>query len=428
MSEDVQRILELGWEKWLERPFYAFIISLFRAGSSKAAFKKIGLAGWSDLDFIFAEGNWYRSEKVFSQARPAAKNWLKNHSVAEINDSLEKFYQEQKALIIKLAAQPAEKTGAKLKIVAAAMKVVATYVWAAHILEDVISPGLKEKTAQYIKKDLDKFVRDASFPSRLSALSLLEKEIRQGASAQEISQKYGWMRTRDGFTRPYSKEEIKEYARSLKKSQNKHQYPSIPQPLRKIFFDVQELVHLRTYRTDVLYELLFLARPILKAIGKKHRIPFSQLKYYDIQSLINGRPLKYPKKFTAIGCPNKLLFLESGVLKTEKVIKVSEIKGMVARPGIVKGTAKVVTNLKDLSKVKKGDILVTYMTSPNFLSAMKLAAAFVTDEGGITCHAAIIAREMKKPCVIGTKIATRVIKDGSLVEVNANQGTIKIIK
>jgi len=56
---------------------------------------------------------------------------------------------------------------------------------------------------------------------------------------------------------------------------------------------------------------------------------------------------------------------------------------------------------------------------------MKKAVAFVTDEGGITCHAAIISREMKKPCIIGTKIATRALKDGDLVEVDANKGVVR---
>ena len=59
---------------------------------------------------------------------------------------------------------------------------------------------------------------------------------------------------------------------------------------------------------------------------------------------------------------------------------------------------------------------------------MKKASAFITDEGGITCHASIIARELKKPCIIGTKIATKVLKDGDMVEVDGNIGVIKILK
>ena len=68
------------------------------------------------------------------------------------------------------------------------------------------------------------------------------------------------------------------------------------------------------------------------------------------------------------------------------------------------------------------------MIKPDYLSAMKKAVAFVTDEGGITCHAAIVARELNKPCIIGTKIATKVLKDGDEVEVDADKGVVKILK
>jgi pyruvate,water dikinase len=65
------------------------------------------------------------------------------------------------------------------------------------------------------------------------------------------------------------------------------------------------------------------------------------------------------------------------------------------------------------------------MTTPIFLPAMKKASAIITDEGGITCHAAIVSRELKKPCIIGTKIATQILKNGDLVEVDAERGIIK---
>ena len=68
------------------------------------------------------------------------------------------------------------------------------------------------------------------------------------------------------------------------------------------------------------------------------------------------------------------------------------------------------------------------MTRAEFVPLMKKAAAIITDEGGITCHAAILARELQKPCVIGTKVATISLKDGDLVEVNANEGAVRIIK
>ena len=68
------------------------------------------------------------------------------------------------------------------------------------------------------------------------------------------------------------------------------------------------------------------------------------------------------------------------------------------------------------------------MTTPDLLPAMERATAFITDEGGITCHAAIVAREMKKPCIIGTKTATKILKNGDLIEVDAVNGIVKIIK
>ncbi len=117
-----------------------------------------------------------------------------------------------------------------------------------------------------------------------------------------------------------------------------------------------------------------------------------------------------------------------GIRIEEKTIKKQDkLKGQSAFNGKVKGKVKIVLNIKDLNKIKKGDILVTAMTMPNYLPAMYKAAAFVTDEGGITCHAAIVSRELKKPCVIGTKIATDILKDGDLVEVDADNGVVRIL-
>ncbi len=101
------------------------------------------------------------------------------------------------------------------------------------------------------------------------------------------------------------------------------------------------------------------------------------------------------------------------------------IKGSIACKGKVTGRVKLVFEINQSRELKKGEILVSPMTVPDFLSAMDKAAAFVTDEGGLTCHAAIVARELGKPCIIGTKIATKVLKNGDLVEVDANNGFVK---
>lgn len=88
----------------------------------------------------------------------------------------------------------------------------------------------------------------------------------------------------------------------------------------------------------------------------------------------------------------------------------------------------IVKDRSELSKVKKGDILVARLTTPDFVMAMEKAAAIVTDIGGLTSHAAIVSRELGIPCVVGTETATQILKDDDLVEVDANKGIVKIIK
>ena len=103
------------------------------------------------------------------------------------------------------------------------------------------------------------------------------------------------------------------------------------------------------------------------------------------------------------------------------------IKGDAASPGIIWGPPRLIKSAKEISKVKEGDVLVTRMTTPDFVPAMKRAVAIVTDKGGQTSHAAIVSRELGVPCVIGTRIATKVFKDGDVVAVDANTGLVKII-
>jgi phosphohistidine swiveling domain-containing protein/DNA-binding transcriptional ArsR family regulator len=115
-------------------------------------------------------------------------------------------------------------------------------------------------------------------------------------------------------------------------------------------------------------------------------------------------------------------------IEKDKIEKISEIKGQCGARGYVKGKVKIINEIKDMAKMEKGDILVSISTQPDLLPAMKKAAAFVTDQGGVTSHAAIVAREINMPCVIGTKIATKVLKDGDIVEVDADKGIVRILK
>ena len=100
------------------------------------------------------------------------------------------------------------------------------------------------------------------------------------------------------------------------------------------------------------------------------------------------------------------------------------VQGLPASPGMASGPVKIVSDIKELYKVKKGDVLVTQMTTPDFVPAMKRACAIVTDEGGTTAHAAIVSRELGVPCIVGTGNATRVLRDGEIVTVDAAHGAV----
>lgn len=121
---------------------------------------------------------------------------------------------------------------------------------------------------------------------------------------------------------------------------------------------------------------------------------------------------------------------EEGFLNPEDKVSdssVTHITGIAAFSGKAIGRVVILHGRSDLPKVRDGDVVVAVMTNANYTPAIIRASALVTDEGGVTCHAAIVARELKKPCIIGTKIATRVLKDGDRVEVDADKGMIRKI-
>lgn len=117
-----------------------------------------------------------------------------------------------------------------------------------------------------------------------------------------------------------------------------------------------------------------------------------------------------------------------------KYVKVDIINGQdriignTANKGFAKGCVVIVNSPDELKKVQTGDIVVSRNTNPSIMPALKKCAAIITDEGGIACHAAIVSRELNIPCIIGTKIATRVLKDGDMVEVDADNGVVRIIE
>lgn len=128
---------------------------------------------------------------------------------------------------------------------------------------------------------------------------------------------------------------------------------------------------------------------------------------------------------------NEIFIIQSRPITTlNKKYEKKELKGNVilnglaASPGIGVGIVRIIKIMDDLAKIKKGEILVTEMTNPDMVVSMQKSSAIITDEGGLTSHAAIISREMGIPAVVGTEKATRVLKDGMKITVDGFSGNV----
>ncbi len=216
---------------------------------------------------------------------------------------------------------------------------------------------------------------------------------------------------------------------------------------RHLLHVAQELVYTKAYRKDCLYHFFYCLEPFLKEAAKRLGLTLRQIRRFTPDELVaalqagkadadelNRRWQGHAyhvkgKKVRILTGKQADDFMQSlDVEKTAENANVRELFGDCACPGFAKGTVRKIERPSDMPKMQKGDVLVAHATNPDIVPAMKLAAAIITNVGGLTCHAAIVSRELKIPCIVGTKIATKILRDGDLVEVDANKGIIKIIK
>ncbi len=208
---------------------------------------------------------------------------------------------------------------------------------------------------------------------------------------------------------------------------------------------LQKAVYFRTARLEWMNKTCFIIRPILKEGARRLGINFEDVLYITsdelIESLEKGKliirkeVIKERERGYGMVSDNKqeyVIFTGNDLMglkkKFSKDMDDKRIVGIVASKGKIKGRVVIVKDRSELYKVKKDDILVAPLTTPDFVIAMKKASAIITDLGGITSHAAIVSRELGKPCIVGTRNATKLLKDGDIIEINDENGEINIIK
>ncbi len=213
---------------------------------------------------------------------------------------------------------------------------------------------------------------------------------------------------------------------------------------RQLFEIAQRLVFTKGYRKDCLYHFFYCLEPFLKESAKRLGLTLRQVRRFAPWELVAAlREGKADADMLNRRWKHHVFYVKAGkgefftgdkadefvrsldVEKPPADSEAKELTGDCACPGFARGIVRQIEKPEDMPKMNDGDILVAHATNPDIVPAMKKAGAIVTDLGGITCHAAIVSRELKKPCVIGTKFATTWVKDGDVVEVDATHGVVR---
>jgi len=243
-------------------------------------------------------------------------------------------------------------------------------------------------------------------------------------------------------------EEIEDLEQATEEKKKNHQtwLSSLEGDSRKIAEYAQLVMHMRDLRKDPIAKMQAMMAELSVVILERAGVNVKAAPYILLYEYVKGvdhiKEIKDDVETRENGCiyvanPDlsyeiehcdfELALKELAEISEKRTEKSETLKGQIACKGKVTGIVRVIYDPHDDKGFQQGDILVTSMTRPEFVPIMKRSGAVVTNEGGITCHAAIVSRELNIPCIIGTKIATQFLKDGMKVEVDANNGTIKIL-
>src|SRR3989344_707542 len=201
---------------------------------------------------------------------------------------------------------------------------------------------------------------------------------------------------------------------------------------------IQVMGEWRLWARDKFNQVHKLVQPLFETIAARLHLSTKEIAFLTPQEIVQALHLH-----DRIQCRQQCYFLfqegkytlrdnESFIVKNDPLENklqqnfVEKLHGQGTFPALVQGKVRVIRTSEQLAHLQEGEVAVMRMATPDLaLSYLKKVSALVTDEGGITCHAAIISRELKKPCVIGTEIATVFFKDGDFVEVDAEKGIVR---
>ncbi|MFA5022221.1 MAG: PEP-utilizing enzyme [Patescibacteria group bacterium] len=335
--------------------------------------------------------------------------------------------------------------------------VFAKYVYWAFVLgehqAEIVNNFIAKQAASLSGLEkINDYLSTVNQPVKKASIFIFEQEIvkykkrGQAIPIDRLYRKYQWLPYNDLNAKPWTKNDFRNYVKQFKPvDSEKISFLKLKNDLKinnqqtKSIKINQELVYLRDYRDEIRRKGVYIFHFIFEKISRRLKIKYQDLILFstpEIIEFLQGKPIskeeiqRRKQQGILILQEGRLAFLTGrkaryylNLIKESRKVS-REIKGITACVGQAKGRVRIVKFDRDIIKTKKGDIMVAITTHPDYLPKMRICKAIVTDEGGITCHAAIVSRELGIPCVVGTKIATKVLKDGDLIEVDANKGII----
>ena len=337
--------------------------------------------------------------------------------------------------------------------------------------ETMITQLLKRKRLEAAEEE--KITASLFQPWKRTALQDIQDKLKKGRSAKELAQEYQQLRS---WSAVWYREITEEWITGLKEgNKGMKEFYSYTQLIKKLKPTPSEkkmiglapyMIFFKDYRDDLRRTFNYYWKGLFEDLAKNFKVSYDDLGYLSLEELEKSINTGYfPQKIVDQRKRNSCLFVSKNkrvviiddipkrytqiVQDVEKLEKTIEVKGIVACKGksnsgkndtknngiektmkngaVLRGKVVVIHSYHDLKKVDTESVLVSNTTHPNYLPAMQKAIAFITNEGGVISHAAIVAREMNKPCIVSTKNATKVLNDGDEVEIDIEKGIVRKI-
>ena len=442
-------------EKWIKVgswkiPRIAF--DLFNCSQSKYYLKKYGIEDIPPIKYLTVGNDVYVAKKELNIINDSIFRIIDSENYKFINkfDKLQTKYRleikkeiellkQTNALNIELITSILEKT-LSILVVFEILRDMSNF------FEEAIINRFKELSidpiplAELLYKDTKS--ETYKLNHEISVLSTKKKPI-PNDKLNNLIKRYGYLNQYFLSGNEYYKKDILEQISKYVKKDTVHKkYNFKDNKLKKFIELMNRFSIVRFLNNEITNKAIFKLKYLIKNVAKKNDLSYEEvlsLPLEEFYNLLNQKRITLNKKMwgtdVAVISIDKNYILNSkdyNKFKKEyfsiKYSNNKEITGTPTFEGIVRGKAKIVMGSEDFHKFNDNDILICSMTDPNYLPLMKKASAFITDIGGILCHAAIVSRELNKPCIIGTKIATKIISDNDLIEVNSFSGKIRILK